>query len=549
MRRMTWISRLLLPVLLLGMLAVFHHHGRSRTQRVIAAGASKTLLIGNGTDIQSLDPHLVTGQPEHWVITALFEGLVAPDAENPDLDAPGLASAWRSDDFQTWTFDLRRDATWSDGTPITSADYLYSFQRILSPDLGSHYAEMLHLMKGAEAFHSGKTKDFSTVGVSAPDAHTLVITLEGPAPYFPGMLKHYTWFPVPRHVIERFGSMTTRDTPWARPGNIVSSGAFTLKDWRINHFIAVEKNPRYWDAAATKLNAIHFFPIDNPESEERVFMDGQLHFTYTVPLAKIPAYRKSRPPYFEQTPELACEFYRFNTTRAPFDNPKVRNAFALAIDRVALVDQVIRSGHLPATGLTPPGAHPDYKPLQVMRFDPAAARQLLADAGFPGGKGFRKMEILTNTSATARTIAEFFQESWKKHLGIETTILQQEWQVYIDSQQSLKYDISRAGWVGDYADPYTFLGIWRTGDGNNNTGWGSPRYDELMLAATREPDTARRIAAMQEAESLLLTELPIIPIFWRMNSHLIRPELKNWRHSVISHRCYKALDLAPFDKL
>jgi oligopeptide transport system substrate-binding protein len=339
--------------------------------------------------------------------------------------------------------------------------------------------------------------------------------------------------------------MTTRDTPWARPGHIVSSGPFTLKDWRINHFIAVEKNPRYWDAATTKLNAIHFFPIDNPESEERVFLDGQLHITYTVPLAKIPRYRETKPPFFHQGPELACEFYRLNTTRPPFDNAKVRQALALAIDRVALVDQVIRSGHLPATGLTPPGAHPDYKPLNILRFDPAAARTLLAEAGFPGGKGFRKMEILTNTSATARTIAEFFQESWKKHLGIEIGILQQEWQVYIDSQQSLNYDLSRAGWVGDYADPFTFLGIFRSGDGNNNTGWSSPRYDELMLTATREPDTARRIAAMQEAEALLLADMPIIPIFWRMNSNLIRPEVKNWHHSVLSHRPYKTLDLTP----
>ena len=177
------------------------------------------------------------------------------------------------------------------------------------------------------------------------------------------------------------------------------------------------------------------------------------------------------------------------------------------------------------------------------------ARKLLAEAGFPGGRGFPKMEILTNTSPTARTIAEFFQESWRKHLGIETTILQQEWQVYIDSQQNLKYDLSRAGWVGDYADPNTFLSIWRTGDGNNNTGWSNARYDELMLAATREPDTARRIATMREAEALLLDEMPIIPIFWRMNSNLIRPEVINWKHSVISHRCYKAIDLGPYTPL
>lgn len=540
---MIWMKRLLLTALCLLAVVVFHHLRQQRPQRVTAAGEARTLLIGNGTDIESLDPHLVTGQPEHHVITTVFEGLVAPGADDPDSDAPGIAHSWSSPDFQTWTFKLRPEAVWSDGTPITSADFLYAFQRILSPELGSYYAEMLHLMKGAATFNRGDTTDFSTVGASAPDPHTLVITLEGPAPFFPGMLKHYTWFPVPRHVIERFGSMTTRDTPWARPGNIVSNGPFLLKDWRINHFISVEKNPLYWDAATTKLEAIRFFPIDNPESEERLFLDGQLHVTNTVPLSKIPVYRKNKPPFFQQNPELACEFYRFNTTRAPFDQPKVRQAFALAIDRVALVDQVIRSGHLPATGLTPPGAHPDYPPLEILRFDPAAARQLLAEAGFPGGKGFRKIEILTNSSGTAKTVAEFFQESWKKHLGIDVSILQQEWQVYLASQQTLNFDVSRAGWVGDYTDPFTFLSIWRTGDGNNNTGWGDATYDALMQTATREPDTARRMATMREAETLLLDAMPILPVFWRMNSFLIRPEVQNWQHSGISHRCYKAIDL------
>jgi oligopeptide transport system substrate-binding protein len=540
---MIWIKRLLLAALCLAAVLAFHHLRQQRPQRASVAAESGTLLIGNGTDIESLDPHLVTGQPEHHVITTVFEGLVAPGADDPDSDAPGIATSWSSPDFQTWTFKLRPEAAWSDGNPITSADFLYAFQRILSPELGSYYAEMLHLMKGAAAFNRGETTDFTTVGVSAPDPHTLIISLEGPAPFFPGMLKHYTWFPVPRHVIERFGSMTTRDTPWAHPGNLVCNGPFLLKEWRINHFISVEKNPRYWDAASTQLEAIHFFPIDNPESEERLFLDGQLHVTNTVPLSKIPLYRQAKPPFFQQNPELACEFYRFNTTRAPFDQPKVRQAFALAIDRVALVDQVIRSGHLPATGLTPPGAHPDYPPLEVLRFDPTAARQLLAEAGFPDGKGFRKIEILTNSSGTAKTVAEFFQESWKKHLGIDVSILQQEWQVYLASQQTLNFDISRAGWVGDYTDPFTFLSIWRTGDGNNNTGWGDASYDTLIQTATREPDTARRMATMRQAETLLLDAMPIIPIFWRMNSTLIRPEVQNWQHSGISHRCYKAIGL------
>ena len=544
-----WIVRAIVLTCLIGGLWLFHQSRNQRPSRVELADKAGILLLGNGTDIESLDPQLAIGQPDHFVITTLFEGLVAPAEDDPDKAAPGVALSWESEDFVHWTFKLNPKAAWSDGTPITSADFLYSWQRMLSPDLATDYAGMLHLMKGAKAFNEGASTDFTTVGVKAPDAHTLQIELVGPAPYFPGMLKHYSWFPVPKHAIEKFGAMTQRDTAWARPGNLICNGPFTLKDWRINHFIAVDKNPRYWDAKKVSLNAIHFFPIDNYESEERVFLEGQLHVTYTVPLAKIPIYRSTQPPYFHQSPELATEFYRCNVTRPPLDNTKVRHALSLALDRVALVDKVIRSGHIPATGLTPPRAHPDYPPLERVHFDPAEARRLLAEAGYPGGRGFRKIEILTNSSGSARTIAEFFQESWKNHLGIEVSILQQEWQVYLDSQRKLNYDICRAGWVGDYIDPYTFLAMFESTSGNNNTGWKSPRYDALVLASTRERDLSKRLDIMREAENHLLDELPIIPIFWRMNSHLIRPEVINWKPSVSSHRCYKAIRLGPFEPL
>ena len=544
-----WLLRIAALALIIAGGVWFDQSRRSRPSRVQLADEKKILLVGNGTDIESLDPHMATGQPEHFVITSLFEGLVAPDPNDPDKDAPGVALSWESPDFVTWTFKLRPEARWSDNTPITSEDFVYAWKRILSPDLGSKYAEMLHIVKGAADFNKGKTKDFATVGVKAPDAHTLVVTLDGPAPYYPGMLKHYSWFPVPRHVIEKFGGMTMRDTPWARPGNFVGNGPFTLKDWRINHFIAVEKNANYWDAARVKLNGIHFFPIDNYESEERVFLDGQLHVTYTVPLAKIPRYRQNPPPFFHQGVELATEFYRCNTTRPPLNNPKVRNALSLAIDRVSLLDNVIKSGHLPATGLVPPKAHPEYEAMKKLRFDPTEARKLLAEAGFPDGKGFRKIEILTNTSDNARIVAEFFQESWRKHLGIEIVILQQDWQVYLDSQHNLKYDLARAGWVGDYSDPFTFLGCFRSTDGNNDTGWASPRYDEILLNSTREPRIPERMKLLREGEELLLTELPMIPIFWKMNSHLQRPEVENWKPSLLSHRCYKAIDLGPYQPL
>ncbi|MCE9520280.1 MAG: peptide ABC transporter substrate-binding protein, partial [Verrucomicrobia bacterium] len=326
----------------------FHRERQTRPARVKLAADKGILLIGNGTDIETLDPHMANGQPEHFVITSLFEGLVAPDAEDPDMNAPGVALSWESQDFVKWTFKLRPEARWSDGKPITADDFIYAWKRILSPELASDYAEMLHLLKGAADFNKGNTKDFSTVGVKALDAHTLEVTLDGPAPYFPGMLKHYAWFPVPQQAIEKFGGMTQRDTPWARPGNIVGNGPFILEKWLINQFIVVKKNPAYWDAANVKLNGIHFFTIDNAETEERVFLDNQLHLTRAVPLSSIPSYRAKPPAWFRQSPELTTEFYRCNVTRPPLDNAKVRHALSLALDRKTLVDDVIKSGHLPA---------------------------------------------------------------------------------------------------------------------------------------------------------------------------------------------------------
>lgn len=535
--------------ILIAAVSWFHHDRQKRPPRVKVAADKGILLIGNGTDIETLDPHMANGQPEHFIISSLFEGLVAADAEDPDKDAPGVALSWESKDFVTWTFKLRPDARWSDGKAITADDFIYGWKRILSPDLASDYAEMLHLLKGAADFNKGRTTDFSTVGVKTPDAHTLEVTLDGPAPYFPGMLKHYAWYPVPKQAIEKFGGMTQRDTAWARPGNIVGNGPFVLEGWLIKQYIAVKKNPAYWDAANVNLNGIHFFTIDNAETEERVFLDNQLHLTRAVPLGGIPGYRAKPPVWFKQSPELTTEFYRCNVTRPPLDNPKVRHALSLAVDRRTLTDDVIKSGHLPATGLVPPATSRDYQPPDRVRFDPVEAKKLLAEAGFPEGRGFRKIEILTNSNESARTIAEFFQESWNKHLGIEVSILQQDWQVYLDSMRKLNYDVVRGGWVGDYTDPFTFLSVFRSTDGNNNTGWKSPRYDELLLAATRELDAAARMKFMREGEELLLNELPMIPVYWRMDSYFQRPEVLNWKKSMIGHRCYKAIRIGPYQPL
>jgi oligopeptide transport system substrate-binding protein len=356
------------------------------------------------------------------------------------------------------------------------------------------------------------------------------------------MLKHYSWFPVPRHAIEKHGKMTDRNTRWTRAGNLVCNGPFVLSSWRINQAVETVRNPYYWDAATVKINGVTFIPIVSDTTEERAFLDGQLHLTQTLPLAKIPGYRENRPDFYRDEPLLSTYFYRVNTTKKPFDNPKVRRALAMAIDRESICRNILRAGQKPATGLTPPGCGIGYQTPDVMHFDPAAARQLLSEAGFPDGKNFPTFDILINTNEAHRTIAEAVQSMWKQHLKIPVRVLNQDWGVYLESQRKLEYDVCRAGWVGDYLDPSTFLALWKTGDGNNNTGWSSPRYDALLSQSFLEGDPAKRFTTLQEAETHMLEEAPILPIYWYVRSYLVHPSVKGLLPSLLDHRCYKAVE-------
>lgn len=538
-----WIVRSLFIALIVFGFMSFHRSRSQRPLRVDVATREGHYLVGNGAEPATLDPHLATGTPEHHIFDALFEGLVTPTVENSDADGPGVASSWDTSDYTTWIFHIRPEAKWSDGTPLTSHDFVWSYQRMLSPALGAEYAEMLFLLKNASEFNKGQVKDFAEVGVQAVDDRTLKLTLNGPAPYLPSMLKHYAWYPLPRHVIERFGKMTDRDTHWTRAGNHVGNGAFKLKEWRFTHSITVERNPHYWDAATVKLNQISFIPIVSDSTEERAFRDGQIHKTETMPLAQVPVYREKHPEYFHENALLSTYFYRVNTTKAPMNNKLVRKALAMAIDREGLIRNVLRAGQKPTTGFTPPGAGQGYEPPNVLSFNIEEARRLLAEAGYPGGKGFPKSEILINTNEAHRTIAEAIQEMWKKNLGIDVSVLNQDWSVYLDSQRKLDYQICRAGWVGDYLDPFTFLSLWQTGDGNNQTGWSNKKYDELMQSSLREPDLTKRLAMLKEAEAILLDELPVLPIYWYVRNFLLRPEVKGLKSSLLEHYCYKAISL------
>lgn len=510
-----------------------------RERQVEAAAKDGILLIGNGSEPKALDPHLVTGVPENRIISSLLEGLISYHPTNDLEPEPGVAESWEhNDDFTVWRFKLRDTARWSNGEWVTAGDFVYSWQRILSPELGSEYAEMLYVLRNAQAFHQGRLNDFGQVGVKALDDRTLEVTLAGPTPYFLNMLKHYSFFPVNPRAVEQGGGMTNRQNSWSTVENYVGNGPFRPTQWTTNQIIKVAKSPTYWDSARVKLNEIHYFPIENVKSEETAFQAGRLHLTSTVSPDKIPVFRRERPDELRIDPYLGLYFYRINVTRPPFNDPRVREALNLALDRKLLVERVAQGGQRAASGIVPPGMQ-DYPESEVVQFNPERARQLLAEAGFPGGRGFPRKEVLINTSEAHRKIAEAIQAMWRQNLGIDVGIYNQEWKVYLDSQSQLNYDLSRAGWIADYAHPMTFLEIFTTGNGNNDTGWSNPRYDALIRQARTAQSEPERMRLMKEAERLLLEGLPVIPIYWYTRTYLKDPRVSGWDPKLLDNHPYK----------
>jgi oligopeptide transport system substrate-binding protein len=531
------ITRSFASVLVCAALAGCSH----RESRAHVAAREKILLVGNGTEPQALDPHTTTGVQEHHVLISLLEGL-ATDHPSEERVEPGAAERWQTNEgLNVWTFFLRRNGKWSNGDPVTAHDFVFAYRRMLLPKLGSQYAEMLYLIKGAAEFHQGKTTDPSTIGVRALDDYTLELELVGPIPYFPSVLQHYAWFPLHEPTILKFGTVDQRATRWTRPGNFVGNGPFKLKGWRFKHYLEVERNPHYWDAANVKLNGIRFFPVDNTAAEERMFRDEHLHITEILPLDKIAHWRDQHPDCYRGDPYLAVYFYRVNTTRPQLKDPRVRRALALAIDRESLCKNVTRGGQVPATNFVPPVA--GYTGPHRLRFDPAAARQLLAEAGFPEGRDFPRFDILVNVMESHKTIAEAIQQMWTKHLGINVGINTQDWGVYLDSQHRLDYDVCRAGWTADYPDPMTFLDMWTTGNGNNETGWASPEFDALIAQARQTADQTARFAILGRAEELFLDDMPGIPFYFYVRPHLVSPMVQDYHSKLLDNHPWKYVDL------
>ena len=511
----------------------------------VSEGTKNQILhYGNGTEPAGLDPHIVTGVPEHHLILALFEGLVSPNPKTLEPEA-GMAESWQiSKDQKTYTFKLGKDRKWSNGDAFTAADMVYSWKRILSPALGAEYAYMLFPVVNAEKYNKGELKDFSQVGIKALDEHTLQVTLHSPTPYFLSLLFHYSTWPVHKATIEKFGKIDQPNTDWTRPGNLVGNGPFKLKTWEVNKILVVEKNANYWDAGKVALKEIHFYPVENQAAEERMFRSGQLHITSTVPQDKIEVYKEKNPELIHINPYLGTYYFRVNVTKKPFTDVRVRKAFAMAIDRKAIVEKVTKGGEMPSLTFVPPDTA-GYTSENRLTEDVEAAKKLLAEAGFPNGQGFPAIELLYNTSEGHQKIAQALQQMWKQNLGVEVTLTNQEWKVYLETQKNLEYNISRAGWIGDYADPNTFMDMFVTGGGNNQTGWSNKKYDELIAQAARTADQGARYKLFQEAEKLLLEEMPILPIYTYTNKALISPDVKGWDANILDTHPYKYVSLSP----
>ncbi len=502
----------------------------------------------NGTEVSTLDPATVTGQPEGRVIRAIFEGLVIKDPKTL-APLPGMAESWEiSQDGLVYTFHVRRNAKWTNGDPVTAHDFTFSAERFLNPVTAAEYSYQLWYVKGAKAYTTevdddGKpVHDFDSVAFKALDDFTIEIELNSPTPFFLDIIGFYPLFPVNRRNIEEAQENWPErwEIEWLRPANIVTNGPYKVAYRRVNDRIRLVKNHDYWDADHVAFESIDVLAIEHYGTMMNLYLTGGVDWIDRVAPNIIPRILPRED--FRPTPFLSSYFYRVNVTRPPMDDPLVRRALSLAIDRQTIVDKIMKAGQLPAYALVPPGIT-GYVNAELQRgtgesgdafeADVALAQELLAQAGYgPGGKPFPTIEIHYNTSEAHRDIALVIANGWKRRLGIDAKLLNQEWKVYLDTQSNLGYDISRSGWIADYADPNTYLDLFLTNGENNKTGWGNPEYDRLIAAAAKEFDPEVRMRIMHDAEAILMDEMPIFPIYYYVSQSVVAPRMGGWFNNV-----------------
>ena len=499
--------------------------GNVATAAVVPAGVQlaekQTLVRNNGSEVQSLDPHKIEGVPESNINRDLFEGLLISDVDGKP--SPGVAEKWENKDFKVWTFHLRKDAKWSDGTPVTAQDFVYSWQRLANPNTASPYASYLqygHIVN-IDDIIAGK-KPITDLGVKALDDHTFEVTLSEPVPYFYKLLVHSSVSPVPKAAVEKYGEK------WTQPANIVTNGAYKLKDWVVNERIVLERNTNYWDNAKTVINQVTYLPISSEVTDVNRYRSGEIDMTYNnMPIELFQKLKKEIPNEVHVDPYLCTYYYEINNQKAPFNDVRVRTALKLALDRDIIVNKVKNQGDLPAYSFTPPytdGAklvEPEwFKWSQEKRNE--EAKKLLAEAGYTAEKPLT-FDLLYNTSDLHKKLAIAAASIWKKNRGANVKLENQEWTTFLDTRHQGNYDVSRAGWCADYNEPTSFLNMVLSDSSNNTVHYKSPAFDKLIADTLKVTDEAQRSELYSKAEQQLDKDSAIVPVYYYVNARLVKP--------------------------
>lgn len=490
-----------------------------------AAQADMVLNRGNGSEPATLDPQLAEGVPSSHILRDMYEGLVAEDASGKVV--PGQAESWTvSKDGLTYKFKIRDDANWTNGKPVTAGDFVYAWRRAVDPKTASTYAFLLAPIKNAAEITEGKMKP-EELGVKAIDDKTLEVDLSGPTPYFLGMLTHSVATPVYKPTIEANGDQ------WTRPGNVVSNGAFKMTEWTPQSRIVLEKNDKYWDAKDVKLDKVIYYPTEDQTAELKRFRAGELDWTYEVPNDQIKWIRANMADDFVVSNYLGTYYYGFNMTKPPFDNAKLRKAFSLAINREILMDKIVTAGEVPAYEFVVPGingyttASVDFKDMSQKERN-AEAYKLYQEAGYSKDKPLT-VELRYNTNDNHKKIAIAIASMWKSVLGANVRLVNEEWKVFLQNRKAKEVtQVFRAGWIGDYNDPNTFLDLWKSDSGQNDTGFNSPKYDKLIEDAANEQDPAKRMELLHNAEQIFVDANAVAPIYHYVTKHMIQPYVKGW---------------------
>ena len=495
---------------------------------VLPAAAETVFHRGNGAEPETLDPHLATGLPEAMIFYDLYEGLVARDATGKAQ--PGLAERWEvSDDALSVTFHLRADARWSDGSPVTAEDVVFSFRRLVDPAMGGRNSNYLWPLVNAKEITEGKVADLSTLGVEAPDARTVVFRLKEPTPYFVSLLSYPMLVPLQAASVRRHGREHTK------PGNLVSSGVYMLAEAVPQGHVKLVKNPHHRDAAKAPIDAVYFHATENQETEVKRYRAGDLHATYTLPPGQIPWAKENLASELRISPRLGTYYYAPNLTVEPWkSNRDLRVALSMALDREIVAEKIAQGGEVASYSYVPPGVTGYAPQLPEWAAWPkerrvAEAKRLLAKAGYPGGKGL-SVELLFNTAENHRKVAIAMAGMWKQTLGVETVLTNQEWKVFLDTRRAKTFKgLSRNGYIGAYDDANVFLEFLRSDVGPENpSGYADPDFDALLRRAALERDPAARVALLAEAERKALADQAVIPVYTYATARLVSPKVKGW---------------------